>query len=200
MALPFRPPTDYYCGGLDQLDEEICALLSKRKQLSNDNPGYPGFDRIAAWSQKFGLNEDSLRRIFAVYILNEKRFQPPIQPEGFLKFIPILKCLETDDVRYAVSHMKQYKNASIVYVEIELKMDDPFVHLTHANIELSISPEYECRIRTGHGDMKSIQRSFVVVPALPDDVRGVEFCVTSKPAETPNFQEISLGEKSVLIM
>ncbi len=54
-AMPFHPPTDYYCKELAPLDEEICSLLAKRKELSNQNPGFPDPDLIARWSQAFGL-------------------------------------------------------------------------------------------------------------------------------------------------
>ncbi|EHQ90718.1 hypothetical protein [Desulfosporosinus youngiae] len=64
-AMPFHPPTDYYCQGLAPLDEEICSLLAKRKELSNENPGFPDPDLISQWSRTFGLKEDWLRRVFA---------------------------------------------------------------------------------------------------------------------------------------
>lgn len=57
IRMPFRPSTDYYCEELAPIDEH--------KELSNNNPGFPGIEFISAWSQKFGLNEDWLRRIFA---------------------------------------------------------------------------------------------------------------------------------------
>ena len=72
--------------------------------------------------QKYGLNENWLRRIFAAYMLYEGRLQPPVEPTGFLKFVPILKSVDIDNMTYAVTHMKQYSNASVVYVETEIKL------------------------------------------------------------------------------
>lgn len=200
MEVPFKPPTDYYYSELAPIDEKICSLLAKRKELSNENPGYPNFDLISEWSQKFGLNEDWLRRIFAVCIIGEERFQPPVEPTGFLKFVPILKYLEKDNIMYSITHMKQYTNASIVFIETEVKTDEPFVRLGHAFFELKISPEFQCRLDSGSGRKNGIQHSFVVIPPLPDDVEGLEFLLTVKPhRETLAIQEVFLTETTVTI-
>lgn len=45
MQTSFRPPTNYYCEELVPVDEQICGLLAKRKELSNNNPGFPNLDR-----------------------------------------------------------------------------------------------------------------------------------------------------------
>ncbi|WP_199242500.1 hypothetical protein [Desulfosporosinus fructosivorans] len=64
------------CGLLPQrvgpLDEEICSLLAKRKELSDENPGFPDSDLISKWSQKFALNVNWLRRMFVVYLQGEE--------------------------------------------------------------------------------------------------------------------------------
>jgi len=65
MRMPFQPPTEYYCELLAPIDEQICALIAKRKEISKDNPGFTQPNLIAAWSQQYGLNEDWLRSIVA---------------------------------------------------------------------------------------------------------------------------------------
>ncbi len=198
MRMPFRPPTEYYCELLAPIDEQICALLAKRKEISKDNPGFPQSDSIAAWSQQYGLNEDWLRTIFA-YMYGEHHFLPQLEPAGFLKFVPILKSVEIDGVFYAVTHMKQYTNASVVYIENEVNTSEPYVRLGHASFELFISPEYQCRPDSGCGHKKGMQHSFVVIPPLPDEVDGLEFRLTVKPREVPEIQEVSLTETTVII-
>lgn len=180
MRMPFRPPTDYYCEELAPIDEQICALLAKRKELSENNPGFPHLDRISAWCQRYKLNEDLLRRIFG-YMYGEHHFLPQVEPTGFLKFVPILKSVEIDSVMYAVTHMKQYSNASVVYIETEVNTAEPYARLGHAGFELFISPEYQCRSNGGYGQKKGMQHSFVVTPSLPDDMTGVEFRLSVKP-------------------
>jgi len=197
--MPFRPPTDYYCELLAPIDEEICALLAKRKEISQDNPGFPQPDSITAWSQQYGLNEDMMRIFFGT-MYNERRFLEHVVPTEFLKFVPILKSVEIDGVLYAITHMKQYSNASVIYIEIEVNIAEPYVRLGHAGFELFISPEYQCQPDRGCGHSKGMQHSFVVSPPLPDDVTAVEFCLTIKPFhEVPEIQVVALSELSVTI-
>ena len=199
MRMPFRPPTDYYCEELASIDEQICVLLAKRKELSNNNPGFPNLDRISAWSQQYGLDEDWLRMTFA-YMYGEHHLLPPIGPAGFLKFVPILKSVEVDSIIYAVTHMKQYSNASVVYIETEVNNDEPYVRLGHASFELFISSKYQCRPNGGCGQKKGMQHSFVVTPSLPDDLSGVEFLLSVKPfRQEPEIIELSLKDISITI-
>ena len=178
--MSFRPPSDYYCEEVAPIDEQICGLLAKRKELSNNNPGFPNLDRISEWSQQYGLDEDWLRRIFA-YMHGKHHLQTQIEPTEFLKFVPILKSVEVDSIMYAVTHMKQYSNSSVVYIETEVNTAEPYVRLGHANFELSISPEYQCRPNGGCGQDRGMQHSFVVTPSLPDDLTGVEFHLSVTP-------------------
>lgn len=197
--MPFRAPTDYYCELLAPVDEQICALVAKRKELSNNNSGFPHLDSIATWCQHYGLNEDMMLRLFG-YMYSEDHFVPLEEPVGFLKFVPILKTVEIDGVFYAVTHMKQYSNASVVCVETEINTDEPYVRLGHASFELFISPEYQCRLDSGSGHKKGMQHSFVVIPPLPDEVDKFEFRLTIKPRrEVPEIQEVSLTETIVTI-
>lgn len=199
MRMPFRPPTDYYCELLAPIDEQICTLIAKRKELSNNNPGFPHLNSIAAWCKQYGLNEDMMLSIFG-YMYSEHHFLRQVEPTGFKKFVPILKFVEIDNVMYAVTHMKQYSNASVVYIETEVNTAEPYARLGHASFELFISPEYHCRADGGYGQKKGMQHSFVVTPPLPDEVNRVEFRLTVKPIrEVPEIQEVSLAEISVTI-
>ncbi|KLU65805.1 hypothetical protein DEAC_c24350 [Desulfosporosinus acididurans] len=200
MRISFHPPTDHYCEDLILVDEQICELLAKRKELSNNNPGFPHQDLISDWSQKFGLNEAWLQRIFSAYMIGEEHFLPLIEPTGFLKFVPILKSVAIDNMSYAVTYMKQYTNASIVCVETEVNTSEPFVRLGHASFELFISPEYHCRQDGGCGSRRGMQHSFVVTPSLPDDISGVEFQLTVKPFhENLEYQVVHFKETTVTI-
>lgn len=101
---------------------------------------------------------------------------------------------------YAVTHMKQYSNASVVYIETEVNITEAFVRLGHASFELFISPEYQCRQSSGSGFGKGMQHSFVVIPALPDDINGVEFRLSVKPLrENPEFQEVQFTKTTITI-
>ena len=154
-AMPFHPPTDYYCKELASLDEEICSLLAKRKELSNQNPGFPDPDLIARWSQAFGLKEYWLSIVFA-HLLNEEQIHIPVEPVEFLRFIPVLRSVTVDKLSHTVTYIKQYSNASIVHIETEVITSEPFVHLGHAMFELSIAPAYLCSIDRAVINIKEI--------------------------------------------
>lgn len=198
MKKQFRPPTDYYCEALAPIDEQICAMVAKRKEISQNNPGFPHPDMISAWCHKYGLNEDLMRSIFAS-LHHEHHFLPQIEPNGFIKFVPVLKSVEVNGVLFAVTHVKQYKNASVVYVEAEAGKNETNVRFERIYFELFISKDYVCRPDHGCGSSKGIQRSFVVIPPLPDEVEGLEFRLTIKPYdEVPEPQTI-LKESAVTI-
>ncbi|ODA39353.1 hypothetical protein [Desulfosporosinus sp. BG] len=201
MRMPFHPPTDYYCEQLAPIDEQICGLISKRKELSENNPGFPSLGLITTWCQRYELNEAMTQSIFTM-LYNEKEFSThfQVEPTGFLKFVPILKWVEIDSVLYSVTHMKQYDNASVVYIEIEVNNSERYVRLGHARLDLFISPEHQCRQHRGSGQDKGMQYSFVVAPRLPDDLTGVEFRLDIKPfPENQEILTVALAEATVSI-
>lgn len=199
MRMQFRAPTEYYCETLITIDEQICAMLKKRKEVSQNNPGFPHLNMISLWCRKYGLNEELLRGIFAS-LYYEHRFIPHTEPTEFIKFVPVLKSVEIEKVLFAVTHIKQYKNASVVYIEAEANIDEPNYRFERSHFELFISQEYACRPKGGSGHDKGIQHSFVVTPPLPDDVNGLEFRITMKPFdEAPKPQAIALKDFTVTI-
>jgi hypothetical protein len=195
--MPFRTPTDYYCESLEPIDEQICELLGKRKELSNNNPGFPHPEKIASWCNENGLNKDLISSIFAS-LYHEPYFFPIVEPTKFLKFVSVLKSAKINGIMFTVTYMKQYQNASVVYIEAENDTKDRNVRLEHTQFELFISPDYNCRPDAGIGHNNGIQRSFVVTPPLPDDLVGVEFRLTVKP-HLEEMQSMSLNEFSVTI-
>ncbi|KUO76724.1 MAG: hypothetical protein APF81_11685 [Desulfosporosinus sp. BRH_c37] len=199
MKMSYGYTSDYYCKSLAVIDEQICELLAKRKELSDDNPGLPGQELIATWSKQYGLNEEQIRKIFAS-MSSEHSFphHEQIEPTDFLKFVPIMKSVELDNILYAVTSMKQYKNASVVYIEAELNSVEENVRLEFSGFELFISPKYQCRPHGGSGQIKGLQHTFVVTPSLPDDVTEFEFRLTIRP-HRDETKIISLAELPVTI-
>ncbi|MCO1602221.1 hypothetical protein [Desulfosporosinus nitroreducens] len=201
MRETFHPPTDYYCESLAPIDEEICALIAKRKVLSENNPGFPSLNLITTWCNRHELNEKMIKSLFGT-IYNENNFLDhfQVEPTRFLKYVSILKWVEIESVLYSVTHMKQYNNASVVYIEYEVNNSEPHVKLGHARVELFISPDYQCQQYRGNGQDKGMQYSFKVIPPLPDDVTGLEFRLSIKPfPEIPEMQTVNLSESTVII-
>ncbi|MCY0902631.1 MAG: hypothetical protein OWU32_10675, partial [Firmicutes bacterium] len=74
----FERPTDHYDEGIVAIDEQICALIKKRKDISNNNPGYPPFELLAKWAKQFELYEDLLKSVFG-NLRNEQMYRPRVE-------------------------------------------------------------------------------------------------------------------------
>lgn len=176
--LPFEPPTEYYDDSIESIDEQICALIKQRKDLSNNEPGFPKEQLISAWAKKYDCYEDFLNGLFS-HLLHEEMYKPVEEPVGFVKHIPILKSLEKDDVFYLVAFVRQYENASVVQFNIDRDQPDDFpgIHQEHTYFELSIDGEgndYNCRMDRGGGSSGHMSYTYIVSPALPDDLNGMK--------------------------
>lgn len=174
--MPFEPPTEHYDEQIEAIDEQICNLIKQRKDLSNNNPGFPTKQLIANWAKKNNFYEDFLNSVFA-HFLNEDIYKPVIEPQGFLKNIPILKSFEKDDVFYSVTFMRQYENVSVVHFNIDRddSDDDDMPRRFREPILFDLSIEgkevdYECRNEGGGGSGGHESYTFIVSPALPDDL------------------------------
>lgn len=197
MRMPFEPPTDDYCESIAMIDEQICDLIAKRNEISGNNPGFPNLALISAWCRRHDLNEDLVRRVFAT-LYNERLLKPLVIPTGFRMFVPVLKSAKANDALYMIPYLRQYENASVVCVEIEI--DDGNARIDQSpQVELFISRTYECRPDRGHGHDRMIQREFVVVPPVPDDVTELEFRLDVKPRRFGQPQSRPLAVKELSI-
>lgn len=61
--MPFERPTEHYDKRISSIDEQICALLKRRKDISDSNPGFPSNEYISSWAGKYDLYEDLLNSI-----------------------------------------------------------------------------------------------------------------------------------------
>lgn len=171
----FRRPTNHYEERIKQIDEKICGLIKQRKEISNNNPGYPPFEYISNWAEKFDLYEDLLKSIFSS-LWNDKLYKPLVEPEGFQRNLPVLKSTEVDNKFFSVIYIRQYSNSSIVNFNMDWdNSNDSSEHQSrHTNFELFISNQYDCRLISGTGGDGHFHYNFVVSPRLPDNVSGIE--------------------------
>ncbi len=86
----FERPTDHYDERISSIDEQICALFKQRKEISNNNPGFPPLETIASLAEKHELYEDLLIHVFET-LRNDEHLRPRVEPNGFQKHLPILK-------------------------------------------------------------------------------------------------------------
>jgi hypothetical protein len=175
----FEPPTEHYDEKIESIDEQICNLIKQRKDLSNNNPGFPTKELITKWSLKFNFYEDFLNSVFS-HFLSEEIYKPVVEPKGFLKNIPMLKSFEKDGVFYTVTFVRQYKNASVVHFTIDKEESDSEQRMfeDHSFFDLSLEGEgvdYDCRNNFGGGSGTHHSFTFTVSPALPSDLSNIKF-------------------------
>ena len=173
--LKITRPTTYYDENIFQIDEELCELLKKRKEVTNNNPGYPPFEYIDRWAAKYGLYEDQLKSIFGL-LLNDEVYRPIIEPKEFRKNLPIIKYVEEGNRIFSVIFISQYSNASVVSFNIDSRESYDLMERTkqHTHFELYISEEYYCRSISGGGMDSHMNYNFVVSPPLPDNLSGID--------------------------
>lgn len=176
--MPFEPPTDHYDPQIEVIDEQICNLINQRKELSNNNPGFPIKELIVKWSLKYNFYEDFLNSVFS-HLLNEEIYKPVVEPKGFLKNIPMLKSFEKDGVFYTVTFVRQFKNASVVHFTID-KEDSGIEERRFQEssfFELFIEGQgvdYDCRNNFGGGSGTHHSFTFTISPALPNDLSNIK--------------------------
>lgn len=175
--MPFERPTDHYDENVVAIDEQICALIKQRKDVSNHNPGYPPFELISKWAQRFNLYEDFLKSLFG-NLRNEEIYRPCTEPATFRKHLPVLESVAMGEDIYTVTFIQQYDNASVVNFLID---SVPHEHHAgrpapprHRHFELSIGEGYDCRAEGGGGGNDHMTYKFVVNPPLPDVPLGLQ--------------------------
>ncbi|WP_127530114.1 hypothetical protein [Paenibacillus kobensis] len=182
--LPYERPTDHYDMKVMKIDEQLCELLRHRKEISQNNPGYPPFEFIKAWAASSGLYEEYLKVLFGMF-MNEHHFKPVVEPSGFRKHIAALQSVENNGFFYTITAVKQYENASVVTLFIDWdasnEAQDP-MHSKAKFFELDLGVGYVCRFDGGNSSSGHSSNNFVVTPPLPDNLSGIKFVFKLMPA------------------
>lgn len=172
-----QEPIVEYDETLFSIDEQICALLKQRKDISTNNPSFPSDDIMSNLALKYDLYEDYLSAIFGTIKMADF-FITRVEPKGFKGHMPVLKSVEIDERFYSITYIRQYENASVVHLNVDWDAEDysatAFQH-NHSSLELYISEEYDCRATGAGGSQGRYSHDFVVSPPLPDDTSGLEF-------------------------
>ncbi|MFL0251031.1 hypothetical protein ACJDT4_11410 [Clostridium neuense] len=195
--MPFKRPTDHYDEEIKYIDEKICELINKRKEISKDNPGYPPFDYIVSWAEKFNLYEEFLKSLFGA-LMNEKMYKPLIKPKVFKKTLPVLKCIEIDNHLFSITCIRQYSNASVVNFNVDWDSTSESLEDStrrHTNFEMFIDEKHDCQMLNGTGGSGHFHYNFVVSPALPDDLSGIE--IVFREYEYP-FIDKTIGKNIII--
>lgn len=173
--MPFNRPTTHYDKRVTLIDEKICELIKQRKEISDNNPGYPPFEYITNWAEKFDLYEDQLKSVFGT-LWNEEVYRPIVEPSGFRINLPVLKSIEINNQIYSVISIRQYSNSSVVIINKDWDNTNDLLdnQLTHSTFELFIDEHYNCSMTSGAGGDGHFHYNFTVSPPLPDDFSGID--------------------------
>ncbi|MEK5463469.1 hypothetical protein MKY64_00505 [Paenibacillus sp. FSL R7-0210] len=176
MRMPFERPTEHYDERIIDIDQEICSLIKKRKEVADNNPGFPPLEYISKWSEELGLYEGFLMSLFGS-MMNEEQYKPMIEPAGFRQHIAILKSVVNGERFYTLTSLRQYSNASVLTLNIDWD-DEPEVESNshqHRHYELDINGQYDCRMINGGSGSDHASYKYVVSPPLPDEISGIQF-------------------------
>lgn len=172
--MPFTRPTEHSDERLRPLDRQICQLLQQRKEMSDGNPGYPPFAYIDQWSAETGLYEDFLKYFFGA-IRSDEYFKPIVEPAGFIKHVPVVVSQEHDGYFFTLTAVRQYANASVVTLYVDWDTAIPESMTDMSNFALDMGEPYDCRMDRGVSGSGNATFNYVVSPALPDKLSGLEF-------------------------
>lgn len=190
---PAEGLTEQYNEQLFSIDKKICELLNQRKKISNNNSILPSEKVISSLADEYRFQEEYLQVLFATLEI-ENKFEPTVVPVEFRKYLPILKSIEHEGMMYTVSFIRQYANASMVYLYLD--WDEPnkdtFDNSRSPDFfDLSIDDTYVCHSDGGGGIPGHMSYSYVVSPALPDDITGIELLFKESGG---SFTEIPTGK------
>ncbi|TSB47921.1 chorismate mutase [Alkalicoccobacillus porphyridii] len=198
----FEPPTDYYDPSIQDIDEQICKLVNERKKRSDNNPGFPPQRLLSSWAKEYQFYEEFLNGLFST-LVNEDLQQPIIVPKVFLKNIPILKAHGENDVFYSMTTMRQFQNASLIYLTCDRYIPAEALHQhehhEYPHLELFIEGDdktYNCQWQGGGGSADHMSNTYVVSPPLPDDVSGLTFVF--REFKTPSKREATGYEFTIM--
>ncbi|WP_445486627.1 hypothetical protein [Niallia sp. 03133] len=167
---------DYYDERLLSIDDEICALLKKRKEIGGKQSSMPPARFINIWAEQYDSHQHFLNIFFGL-IRREEQLRLPIKPKGYSKHIPVLKSVEIEEVMYTITHILQYENVSVLHFNQDtynantvLDGQNPLM-----NFELMINQRYDCQIVHGTGTDGHRCYTFNITPPLPEDLSGLTF-------------------------
>lgn len=188
-SMNFEPPSDYYDERVASIDEKICELVKERKEHAEGNPGFPMQTFINEWAQKYDFSASFLNGVFSTLFFEEMH-GPVIEPQNFIKNVSVMRTKEANDCFYSILWMRQFENASVVYLSVseteEVRMKFHTLTITGTD------EEFNCLSEGGGGSDGNLIYTFIVTPALPEDVSNYQFVIneSERPLKKDGSTEI----------
>lgn len=172
---PAEGLTEQYNEQLFSIDKKICELLNQRKEISKNNSILPSDKVISSLVDEYGFQKEYLQAFFTTMEM-EDSFKPIVEPIEFKKYLPVLKSFEHEGFMYTVTFIRQYANASVLYLysDWDDTKDTVDVNRIPDFFDLFIDDTYDCRSELSSGTTGHMSYSYIISPALPDDITGIK--------------------------
>ncbi|KZZ84709.1 hypothetical protein [Bacillus sp. SJS] len=109
----------------------------------------------------------------------EELYNPKIEPQNFLKHVPVLKSVEVEGRLYTLTFIRQFENASVIHLHVDwnetVDMETIHTRMNRPKFKLRALEGYNCQSDGAGGGTGRVTHRFTVSPALPDDVSGFSF-------------------------
>lgn len=162
---------DRYDGSTESIDREICALIQKRKQLSNEQPASPSPEKLNEWAHTYELEKEMLNALFST-IESEGDFKPIVKPKGYLGTVPLSFMYEENEVIYSLTAIQSYENASVLFFQVASNPQKCNLQETMSVFELNVlgTTSYVTQLTEGSGGDAMFNHRYVISPAIKENV------------------------------
>lgn len=184
-----------YTEEIARIDEEICRLLAAREGATAGLRIQPDDERVARWSDQYGVAETRLRSLFANLAAGPRLNVLPPQPQDLRRVVEIMRRQTCQGLQFVLTHCLQYENASVLHMEIDsiTARGTP-----RGMLDLDLDrPGHSVGGFGGHGTARHHAFDFIVWPALPDDLSSVGFTLRQGEGEQPVAEPVRLEEPIV---
>lgn len=156
---------------IESIDQEICALIQKRKQVSNEQPTSPSPEKLNEWAHTYELEREMLNALFST-IESEGDFKPIVKPKGYLGTVPLSFMYEENEVIYSLTAIQSYKNASVLFFQVASNPQKCNLQETMSVFELNVlgTKAYVTQLTEGSGGDAMFNHRYVISPAIKEDV------------------------------
>jgi len=159
-----------------EIDNQLIGLIKQRRKLSVGKRFFPPEEYLEQWSEEFSMDIDKVR--FILQNLEENRYYYlPDGPGALKSVIPMMKKTVSGECEYTLTHIMQYELGSVIKIDIKYLGENPDGVMLKMNLMLEVISEqiYQVNRNGSHGGGGYGYIEFMVVPALPDQLEGIEF-------------------------
>lgn len=162
-----------------EIDEGIVRSLKHRSELAKINELHPTCLDVEQLAEQFDIHPKWLQNYLSTArgIGTFEEYVEPIRKTNHPVVVYPERHAKSHGIHYRVSQMEQYENCSMVQLDI---LVDPMANIELRNWSsprLIVQDSVCCSFRSGGGGGLSMRFNFLVAPALPDDLAGVQMAI-----------------------